>query len=83
MQSFDPVCFACEQVIKTRLQVQGEMKAAGAARYKGVGDAIVQIARQEGIWSLQKGLVPGMIYQVPTRCLVRAFSLFTSPGVLV
>jgi len=54
------------EVIKTRLQVQGEMQSGGAARYKGVGDAMMQIARHEGVLSLQKGLVPGMIYQV--RC---------------
>ena len=56
------------EVIKTRLQLQGEMKAvssgAGSVRYNGVADAMVKIARQEGVLSLQKGLVPGMIYQV-------------------
>ena len=57
------------EVIKTRLQLQGEIQARGSAaaaapRYKGVGDAIVKMAQQEGVLSLQKGLVPGMIYQV-------------------
>jgi hypothetical protein len=55
------------EVIKTRLQLQGEMKASiadGAPRYTGVGDAVVKIARHEGIAALQKGLGAGMIYQV-------------------
>lgn len=40
------------------------MQAAGAFRYAGVADAMVKMARQEGLTSLQKGLVPGMIYQI-------------------
>ena len=41
-----------------------QASASGAPRYAGVADAMVKIARQEGVTSLQKGLVPGMIYQV-------------------
>ena len=56
------------EVVKTRLQLQGEMQGcttgAQPQRYKGVADAIVKMARQEGAAALQKGLAPGMVYQV-------------------
>ena len=53
------------EVIKTRLQLQGEMAAsASAVRYTGVADTAVKMVRHEGVMSLQKGLVPGMIYQI-------------------
>eukprot|EP00287_Rhodomonas_sp_CCMP768_P012650 CAMPEP_0196719266 /NCGR_PEP_ID=MMETSP1091-20130531/2306_1 /TAXON_ID=302021 /ORGANISM="Rhodomonas sp., Strain CCMP768" /LENGTH=305 /DNA_ID=CAMNT_0042060187 /DNA_START=57 /DNA_END=974 /DNA_ORIENTATION=+ len=52
------------EVLKTRLQVQGELSKAGhAVRYNGLVDCAVKMAREEGILSLQKGLYPGMAYQ--------------------
>jgi solute carrier family 25 protein 34/35 len=53
------------QVVKTRLQVQGEMVASNAAakRYSGLLDALVKIPREEGLRAIQKGLGPGMLYQ--------------------
>ena len=60
--------------MKTRLQLQGELgKVVGAHHhYKGVADTFVRMAREEGILSLQKGLTPGIIYQVTERGRGRA-----------
>ncbi|EKX47831.1 hypothetical protein GUITHDRAFT_162598 [Guillardia theta CCMP2712] len=53
------------EVVKTRLQLQGEManSAAQGRVYKGLIDAFMKIPREEGVLAIQKGLVPGMVYQ--------------------
>jgi len=54
------------EVVKTRMQLQGELQSRGdyARHYKNVFQAFYTIARHEGLRSLQKGLVPGVWYQV-------------------
>lgn len=49
-------------VLKTRLQLQGQMGAA--AEYKGSIDAVVQIVRTEGVGALWKGLSPAVLRQM-------------------
>lgn len=53
------------EVVKTRIQLQGELQKAGQYRvhYRNVFHAFYQIARQDGVLSLQKGLVPALWYQ--------------------
>lgn len=52
------------ETVKTRLQLDGEGAAKGAARqYRGIGHAFSSIYRNEGIRGLQAGLVPAIIYQ--------------------
>ncbi|KAJ4434159.1 hypothetical protein ANN_16479 [Periplaneta americana] len=53
-------------VIKTRLQLQGELKAKGKyiVHYKGFFHAFYAVARAEGILALHKGLVPALWYQL-------------------
>ncbi|KAJ1476324.1 mitochondrial carrier domain-containing protein [Baffinella frigidus] len=51
------------EVVKTRLQVQGEMAASAPKKYTGLMDALVKIPREEGLRAIQKGLGPGMLYQ--------------------
>lgn len=57
------------QVVKTRLQLQGELQSAeavvatGQRRYSGVIDAFRKIARHEGLRGLQAGLLPGVLFQ--------------------
>lgn len=52
------------EVVKTRLQLQGELSKKGTPKaYTGLLDCAVKMARNEGILSLQKGLVPGAMYQ--------------------
>ncbi|KAF4072771.1 hypothetical protein AMELA_G00251220 [Ameiurus melas] len=53
------------EVVKTRMQLQGEMKSRGTYRvhYRNVFHAFYTIGRVEGVSGLQKGLVPGLLYQ--------------------
>jgi len=70
-------CAAClftnpMEVIKTRLQLDGEGAAASAAaaaaraprQYSGIADALRKIAAQEGARGLQAGLAGALAYQV-------------------
>lgn len=53
------------EVIKTRIQLQGELKTRGKYKvhYKNVFHAFYVVGKNEGILSLQKGLVPAVWYQ--------------------
>lgn len=53
------------QVIKTRLQLQGELAKAGAdvKIYRGVLHAFYQVGKHDGIYGLQKGLAPALGFQ--------------------
>ncbi|KAG5672791.1 hypothetical protein PVAND_002885 [Polypedilum vanderplanki] len=53
------------EVIKTRLQLQGELKAKGrhVEPYKNFLQGFIQIAKHESIKALQKGLVPSLYFQ--------------------
>ena len=53
-------------VIKTRLQLQGELQARGlyTVHYKGFFHAFYAVAKNDGILALQKGLVPALWYQL-------------------
>ncbi|XP_026489978.2 solute carrier family 25 member 35 isoform X1 [Vanessa tameamea] len=50
-------------VVKTRLQLQGELRARNehAARYRGIFHALYVIAKTDGALALQKGLAPAMV----------------------
>ncbi|XP_050523570.1 solute carrier family 25 member 35-like [Daktulosphaira vitifoliae] len=61
------VCFTNPlEVIKTRFQLQGELKKSGkySVHYRNVFHAFYVIAKHEGIVALQKGLMPAMGHQV-------------------
>lgn len=53
------------KVVKTRMQLQGELAAKGtyAKPYTSILDAFVTIAKNDGIWALQKGLAPSLCFQ--------------------
>ena len=53
------------EVIKTRLQLQGELRAKGTytRHYKNTIQAFYTVARTDGLYSIQKGLVPALMYQ--------------------
>ncbi|KAM8712317.1 hypothetical protein ACLKA7_012783 [Drosophila subpalustris] len=53
------------EVIKTRIQLQGELAARGSyvKPYKGILQAFITVARNDGIVGLQKGLVPALYFQ--------------------
>lgn len=53
------------EVMKTRLQLQGELMKKGAytAEYTGLLQGMAKVARQEGILALQSGLVAALWHQ--------------------
>ncbi|NXK13548.1 S2534 protein, partial [Herpetotheres cachinnans] len=63
-------CLACVltnplEVVKTRLQLQGELQPPGTypRPYRGVLQAVGAVCRADGLWGLQKGLAAGLLYQ--------------------
>ncbi|XP_072522284.1 solute carrier family 25 member 34 [Salminus brasiliensis] len=63
-------CGACVftnplEVVKTRLQLQGELRARGSypRHYRGVLQALWVVGRTDGLRGLQKGLTAGLLYQ--------------------
>ncbi|XP_022104222.1 solute carrier family 25 member 35-like [Acanthaster planci] len=54
------------EVVKTRMQLQGELKARGTyhRHYRHVFHAFYTIGRVDGLRALQKGLVPALWYQL-------------------
>lgn len=53
------------EVVKTRVQLQGELKMRGeyTRHYKNVFHAFLIMGKEEGVLSLQKGLTPAIVYQ--------------------
>ncbi|KAM8927594.1 solute carrier family 25 member 34 [Pelodytes ibericus] len=63
-------CMACVftnplEVVKTRLQLQGELRSRGSypRHYRGVLQAMVAVGQADGLRGLQKGLTAGLLYQ--------------------
>ena len=54
------------EVVKNRLQLQGELLARGeyVKTYRGPVHGLMVMARTDGLVSLQAGLGPAMLYQV-------------------
>lgn len=53
------------EVVKTRMQLQGELQAPGTYQrhYRNVFHAFITIGRVDGLAALQKGLGPALLYQ--------------------
>ncbi|GAV55474.1 hypothetical protein ZYGR_0AV01050 [Zygosaccharomyces rouxii] len=52
------------ELVKTRMQLQGELSATNQQVYKNPIQAMVTIFRNEGFVSLQKGLLAAYVYQI-------------------
>ena len=53
------------EVVKNRLQVQGELKARGeyVRTYRGPLHGLIVMVRTDGVRSVQAGLAPALLYQ--------------------
>lgn len=51
------------EVVKIRMQLQGELGANNQHTYRNIPQAILQIARNDGFSGLQKGLTPSLFFQ--------------------
>lgn len=64
------VCAGCFtnplDVLKTRMQLQGELQKRGkhVVYYRNIFHAAIVVAREDGIFALQKGLVPALWTQL-------------------
>lgn len=77
-------CGACVftnplEVVKTRLQLQGELQARGSyhQHYRGVLQALWLVGRTDGLRGLQKGLAAGLLYQALMNGVRLSFYSYT------
>ncbi|KAF4093489.1 hypothetical protein AMELA_G00002660 [Ameiurus melas] len=77
-------CGACVftnplEVVKTRLQLQGELQARGSyhQHYRGVLQALWLVGRTDGLRGLQKGLTAGLLYQALMNGVRLSFYSYT------
>ncbi|KAH9407824.1 Transcription initiation factor TFIID subunit 1 [Tyrophagus putrescentiae] len=71
------------EVIKVRIQLQGELLACGeyTVHYRNVLQAFYAVASTESMRSLQKGLVPALCYQfLMNGCRFGAYQAFDNAG---
>ena len=71
------------EVVKTRLQLQGELKARGlyAVHYRNILHGTLTIVRHDGLLALQKGLVPAIWYQgVMNAVRLGLYQIFVNNG---
>ncbi|XP_065934327.1 solute carrier family 25 member 35 [Magallana gigas] len=71
------------EVVKIRMQLQGELKARGQATivYRNALHGLYTIAKSEGLTGIQKGLVPGLWYQMTMNGLrLGTFQILTNLG---
>ncbi|KAM9443668.1 solute carrier family 25 member 34 [Clarias gariepinus] len=77
-------CGACVftnplEVVKTRLQLQGELQARGSYKphYRGVLQALWLVGLTDGLRGLQKGLGAGLLYQALMNGIRLSFYSYT------
>lgn len=71
------------EVIKTRIQLQGELQARGhyTVHYRNVFHAFYAMAKNESFISLQKGLVPALYYQfIMNGCRFGIYQVYDNLG---
>lgn len=71
------------EVVKTRIQLQGELRARGqyVVLYRNFAHAFVAIAKVDGPLALQKGLVPALWYQITMNGIrLGAYQTITNAG---
>ncbi|XP_052082588.1 solute carrier family 25 member 35-like [Mytilus californianus] len=73
------------EVVKTRMQLQGELKARGhyAVHYRNSLHAVYTIFKSDGIIRLQSGLVPALWYQLFMNGMrLGSYQIMTNLGLL-
>lgn len=73
------------EVVKTRMQLQGELKARGqyAVHYRNSLHAFYTIFKSDGIIALQSGLIPALWYQMFMNGVrLGSFQIMTNMGLL-
>ncbi|XP_078057035.1 solute carrier family 25 member 35 [Mustelus asterias] len=71
------------EVVKTRMQLQGEMRRWGSYRvhYRNAFHATYTICRRDGLLALQKGLLPALLYQFSMNGIrLGSYSLIEKAG---
>lgn len=71
------------EVVKTRMQLQGELLAKGQfqVHYRNVFHAFYTVAKHEGICALQKGICPALAYQFTMNSFrLGSFQLLSDSG---
>lgn len=72
------------EVVKTRMQLQGELQAKGqfTVHYRNVFHAFYTVAKHEGLCALQKGIGPALLYQfVMNGFRLGSFQLLSDSGI--
>ena len=59
-----------QDVVKTRLQVQGKSNVASATHYSGALDAIRTVARTEGIKGFTRGTTSRVLWVAPSTMIM-------------
>ena len=71
------------EVVKTRMQLQGELKARGKhpVYYKNSFHAFYIVGKYDGVLALQKGLIPALWYQFfMNGCRLGGYQIITDLG---
>ena len=72
-------------VIKTRLQLQGELKQKGTyeVHYRNLFQAVLAIVKADGVFALQRGLIPALYYQfVANGCRLGIYQSLDNTGII-
>lgn len=63
-------CFRMQDVIKTRLQVQGKSNVQDSTHYNGAWDAARTIYRKEGLKGFTHGMSSRMLWVAPSAMVM-------------
>lgn len=56
-------------VVKTRLQLQAEVRAGSPYHYTGIFDCLAKMKKHEGFLAFWKGIAPPILAETPKRAV--------------